>query len=338
VSQPISAQRFFIVGGAGFIGSHFADHLLGPVGAARVTLYDNYSSGRQWHHAPHDADPRFRAVRGEVEDARGLAAAMDGHDVVIHLASNPDIARAAREPTIDFTQGTALTSAVVEAMRTTSAKRILYASGSGVYGDLGTREGTEDMGPLIPVSTYGASKLAGEALIASYAYMFGLSGCGFRFGNVVGPRQTHGVGFDFARRLLASESAGQASGDPITLHILGDGSQSKSYVFVSDIIRAVLTAHDKTTAPFAAYNVATGDYITVAEIAALAVECVGLPAGRVVFAYAGGDRGWKGDVPIVRLDTARIRGLGWRCEQTSREALRLSMLAMIPDMKAGRMS
>jgi UDP-glucose 4-epimerase len=334
VSQPISAQRFFIVGGAGFIGSHFADHLLGPEGAARVTLYDNYSSGRQWHHDRHDADPRFRAVRGEVEDARGLAAAMDGHDVVIHLASNPDIARAAREPTIDFAQGTALTSAVVEAMRTTSAKRILYASGSGVYGDLGTREGTEDMGPLVPVSTYGASKLAGEALIASYAYMFGLSGCSFRFGNVVGPRQTHGVGFDFARRLLAAEAAGEAR---ITLRILGDGSQSKSYVLVSDIVRAVLTAHDQTTAPFASYNVATGDYITVAEIAALAVECVGLPKERVAFAYTGGDRGWKGDVPIVRLDTARIRGLGWRCEHSSHEALRRSMLAMIPDMKAGKM-
>ncbi|HEY6476187.1 MAG TPA: NAD-dependent epimerase/dehydratase family protein [Polyangia bacterium] len=334
MSQAISAQRFFIVGGAGFIGSHFTDHLLGPGGAAGVTLYDNYSSGRPWHHAQHDADSRFRTVRGEVEDPRALAAAMDGHDVVIHLASNPDIARAAREPTIDFTQGTALTSAVVEAMRTTSAKRILYASGSGVYGELGLQEGTEDMGPMIPVSTYGASKLAGEALIASYGYMFGLSGCAFRFGNVVGPRQTHGVGFDFARRLLASEAAGE---NPITLRILGDGSQSKSYVHVSDIVRAVLMAHDKTAEVFRPYNVATGDYITVSEIAELAVECVGLPRERVTFAYSGGDRGWKGDVPIVRLDTARIKSIGWRCEATSREALRRSMLAMIPDLKAGRM-
>ena len=148
---------------------------------------------------------------------------MDGHDVVIHLASNPDIARAATEPDIDFRQGTALTHNVVEAMRTTSAKRILYASGSGVYGDLGTVEASEDHGPLLPVSTYGASKLAGEALISCYAYMFGLSGCAFRFGNVVGPRQTHGVGFDFVRRLLA---------DPRALRILGDGSQSKSYIHV----------------------------------------------------------------------------------------------------------
>ena len=198
-------------------------------------------------------------------------------------------------------------------MRTTSAKRILYASGSGVYGDLGTLEAAEDHGPLVPISTYGASKLAGEALIASYAFMFGLSGCAFRFGNVVGPRQTHGVGFDFARRLLASAAAGE---DPVRLQILGDGSQSKSYVHVHDVVRAVLTANARTTAPFAVYNVATGDYITVREIAALAVECVGLPPDRVTFAYSGGDRGWKGDVPVVRLDTGRIRGLGWRCQLT----------------------
>jgi UDP-glucose 4-epimerase len=334
VAQPNSKQRFFIVGGAGFIGSHFCDHLLEPGGAAGVTLYDNFSSGRPWHYAQHEADHRFRVVRGEVEDGAALAAAMDGHDVVIHLASNPDIARAAREPTIDFTQGTALTSNVIEAMRTTSAKRILYASGSGVYGDIGTREATEDQGPLVPISTYGASKLAGEALIASYTFMFGLSGCAFRFGNVVGPRQTHGVGFDFARRLLASTAAGES---PITLSILGDGSQSKSYVHVTDIVHAVLTAHDQTTTPFATYNVATGDYITVSEIAALAVECVGLPAERVAFAYTGGDRGWKGDVPIVRLDTARIRSLGWRCELSTREALRRSISSMIPDLQAGRM-
>jgi UDP-glucose 4-epimerase len=328
-------QSFIIVGGAGFIGSHFCDRLLGAEGgAARVTLYDNFSSGREWHFAQHASDPRLRVVRGNAEDTAALAAAMQGHDVVIHLASNPDIARAATEPTIDFTQGTALTQSVVEAMRTSSAKRILYASGSGVYGDLGTHEAAEDHGPLVPVSTYGASKLAGEALIASYAAMFGLSGCAFRFGNVVGPRQTHGVGFDFARALLRAIAAGD---EPISLRILGDGSQSKSYIHVADVVRAVLTANAKTTAPFAVYNVATGDYITVREIAELAVECVGLPAGSVRFDYTGGDRGWKGDVPVVRLETKRIQTLGWRCERPSREALRQSITAMIPDLKAGRM-
>ena len=335
VSERPKAQRFFIVGGAGFIGSHFCDRLLGPDGgAAGVTLYDNFSSGREWQFAHQAQDARLRVVRGDVEDTAALAAAMAGHDVVIHLASNPDIARAAREPTIDFTQGTALTQSVVEAMRTTSAKRILYASGSGVYGDLGTREAAEDHGPMVPASTYGASKLAGEALIASYAAMFGLSGCAFRFGNVVGPRQTHGVGFDFARGLLHAVASGA---EPLSLRILGDGSQSKSYIHVHHVVRAVLTAHAKTTAPFAAYNVATGDYITVREIAALAVECVGLAAGSVRFDFTGGDRGWKGDVPIVRLATDRIRSFGWRCERPTREALRQSILAMIPDMKAGRM-
>jgi UDP-glucose 4-epimerase len=333
IKRAATNQRFFIVGGAGFIGSHFTDHLLGA-GAAGVTLYDNFSSGREWHYAHHAGDARLRIARGQVEDTEALVAAMDGHDVVIHLASNPDIARAAREPTIDFTQGTALTASVVEAMRRTSARRILYASGSGVYGDLGTREPTEDHGPMVPVSTYGASKLAGEALISSYSYMFGLSGCVFRFGNVVGPRQTHGVGFDFARRLLDAQARGDA---PIVLKILGDGKQSKSYVHVFDIVRAVMAAHEGAESDFAAFNVATGDYITVTEIAELAVECVGLPAGSVHFEYTGGDRGWKGDVPVVRLGTARIRALGWQNEMTSREALRRSMLAMIPEMKAGRM-
>jgi UDP-glucose 4-epimerase len=334
VSGATAGRRFFIVGGAGFIGSHFCDRLLGAAGAASVTLYDNFSSGRTWHYAQHEGDSRLRVVRGEVEDTAALAAAMDGHDVVIHLASNPDIARAAREPTIDFAQGTALTSSVVEAMRTTSAKRILYASGSGVYGELGTLEASEDHGPLVPISTYGASKLAGEALISSYAFMFGLRGCVFRFGNVVGPRQTHGVGFDFARRLLDAEAAGES---PIHLRILGDGSQSKSYVHIADIVEAVLAAHERSPGPFATYNVATGDYITVREIAALAVECVGLPPERVVFDYTGGDRGWKGDVPVVRLDTRRIQTLGWRCRRSSGEALRASMLAMIPDLRSGRM-
>jgi len=328
VSQPLSRQRFFIVGGAGFIGSHFCDQLLGPAGAAAVTIYDNYSSGRTWHHAAHDQDERFRVVRGAVEDTTALAAAMDGHDVVIHLASNPDIARAAREPTIDFTQGTALTQSVVEAMRVTSAKRILYASGSGVYGELGTVDAQEDHGPLIPVSTYGASKLAGEALIASYAYMFDLRGCGFRFGNVVGPRQTHGVGFDFVRRLIA---------DPTQLAILGDGTQSKSYIHVTDVVAAVLRANQVSEAPYAAFNVATGDYITVTEIAKLAIEVVGIAPGTTALRYGGGNRGWKGDVPVIRLDTAKIRGLGWECRRNAREALRASMAEMLDDARAGRL-
>jgi len=272
-------------------------------------------------------DARLKVVRGEVKDIEALAAAMRGHDIVIHLASNPDIARAATEPDIDFREGTHLTNNVVEAMRRSGPTTILYASGSGIYGDLGEVEANEDYGPLLPISTYGASKLAGEALITSYCHMFDFTGCVYRFGNVVGPRQTHGVGFDFLRQLLKN---------PGKLKILGDGTQSKSYIHVTDVVSAVLMAAERSAGKFAAYNVATGDYITVAEIAELAVECAGLKAGSVEFEYAGGNRGWKGDVPVVRLNTDRIRSLGWQCSGGSRDALRRSMLAMLPDMQAGR--
>src|SRR6516225_9775971 len=229
-------DRFFIAGGAGFIGSHFLDRLLASKRTRRVTIYDNFTSGRAWHFEAHRHDERLTVVRADLHDAATLRSAMAGHDTVIHLASNPDIARAATEPDIDFRQGTELTHLVVETMRQTGTRRILYASGSGVYGEIGAVEAREDHGPLVPVSTYGASKLAGEALIASYAHMFDLRGRAFRFGNVVGRRQTHGVGFDFIRRLLR---------DPTQLGILGDGKQSKSYVHVGDVVNAVLLAGEK---------------------------------------------------------------------------------------------
>ncbi len=323
-----SFNRTFIVGGAGFIGSHFTDHLLREPSVEAVTLYDNFTSGREWHYAHHLGDNRLTVVRGDVKDGEALADAMAGHDLVIHLASNPDIARAMTDPTIDFDEGTYLTHRVVEAMRLTGTPRIMYASGSGVYGELGELEAAEDHGPLVPTSTYGASKLAGEALIASYCAMFDLSGAAFRFGNVVGPRQTHGVGFDFVRRLLT---------EPERLSILGDGTQSKSYIHVDDVVAAVLSVARSPQAPFETFNVATGDYITVTEIAHLAVEVLGLEPAGVRLEYTGGDRGWKGDVPIVRLNTDRIQSRGWQCQMKTRDALRSSMESMLIDAKAGRL-
>ena len=319
-------RRYFIAGGAGFIGSHFTDRLLSDDSVLAVSLYDNFSSGREWHYEHHQNDSRLRVIRGDVKDLDRLTSAMQGHDIVIHLASNPDIARAATEPEIDFREGTLLTNNVVEAMRRAGTRSILYASGSGVYGDLGEREVDEDYGPLIPISTYGASKLAGEALISSYCHMFDFTGLAFRFGNVVGPRQTHGVGLDFLRQLM---------NNPRKLRILGDGTQSKSYIHVRDVVEAVLLASRRSGERFAIYNVAT-DYITVTEIAHLAAECAGLDPSQVKFEYTGGDRGWKGDVPIVRLNTERIRRLGWVCSSGSRQALRDSMMAMLSDLKAGR--
>jgi UDP-glucose 4-epimerase len=320
--------RYLLVGGAGFIGSHFVDRLMKDQAVERVTIYDNHSSGREWHYQPYLDDKRFAVIRGDVKELDFLTAAMRGHDVIVHLASNPDIARAAVEPDIDFREGTLLTNNVVEAMRRSGASTILYASGSGVYGDLGEMEARENHGPLIPISTYGASKTAGEALISSYSHMFDLKGYAFRFGNVVGPRQTHGVGFDFLRQLLK---------DPSRLRILGDGKQSKSYIHVRDVVEAVLLTAERAVGSFAVHNVATGDYITVTEIAYLAIECAGLDPGQVRLEYTGGNRGWKGEIPIVRLNTDRIRELGWTCSAGSQQALRESMIAMLPDLKCGRL-
>ncbi len=314
-----------IVGGAGFIGSHFTDALLDDSATERVTLFDNFSSGQQWHYADHNEDPRLQVVRADAKDLEALTEAMAGHDLVIHLASNPDIAAAMTDPTIDFDEGTLLTHHVVEAMRRTSTPKIAYASGSGVYGDLGEDEADEDHGPLVPVSTYGSSKLAGEGLISAYAYMFELRGIVTRFGNVVGRRQTHGVGFDFVRRLRQ---------DPSRLEVMGDGTQSKSYILVTDVVAAVLAAVDAAEEPFRAYNVATGDYITVREIVDLAQEVVGVDPAATEVAYGPQARGWKGDVPIVRLSTKRIRALGWEPSAGSREALRHSMQAMLADLEA----
>lgn len=317
------ASRTIIVGGAGFLGSHFTDRLLADPGCGALTLYDNFSSGREWHYRHHENDSRLDVTRADVKDRERLVAAMDGHDLVVHLASNPDIARAASEPGIDFHEGTVLTHHVLEAMRVTGCKRILYASGSGVYGDLGERQAGEDHGPLRPISTYGASKLAGEAMISAYCHMFGLGARVCRLGNVVGPRQTHGVGLDFVRNLLADSSR---------LTIRGDGRQSKSYIHVDDVVSAFLLANEKGGGDCQVFNVASGDAITVTEIADMAVECLSLEG--VEYRFTGGRRGWKGDVPVVRLDCGRIRDLGWVCRHSSREAMGLSLTAILDELRA----
>lgn len=321
-------EQVFIVGGAGFIGSHFTDRLLSDPQVRRVSVYDNFSSGREWHLERHLGDPRLNLIRADLNDNKVLRSSLKGHELVIHLASNPDIARAAEEPSVDFDQGTYLTHLVLEAMRMDSeARRILYASGSGVYGDLGEAEVHEDHGPLRPISTYGASKLAGEALISAYCHLFGFSGRVLRFGNVVGPRQTHGVGLDFVRKLV---------GDPTRLRILGDGNQSKSYIHVSDVVEAALLAGKTSENGYEAYNVATEDYVSVRQIADLAIECLGIDPTSVRLEFTGGNRGWEGDIPVVRMNTGRVRSLGWANSMSSTEALRTSLSSIRDEVRAGR--
>ena len=317
--EPTYMRTIFVSGGAGFIGSHLTKRLLSRPDVQKVVIYDNFSSGTRRHLVESSGDKRLTVVEGDIKNLDGLKEAMVGVDTVFHLAANPDIAKAVTQPDIDFWEGTYLAQNVIEAMRVNDVKRLLYMSGSGVYGENAAVAFPESYGPCMPISTYGASKLACEALICAYCHMFDLTARAFRFANVVGPRQTHGVGYDFVRRL---------KNDPTRLRILGDGSQSKSYIHVEDILDAVFIANERCAARYDVFNVATGDYITVKQIADLAMKVCGLSPGSVNYEFTGGDRGWKGDVPIVRFDCAKIQSLGWKCHRTSSEAVRDAMIAM----------
>jgi UDP-glucose 4-epimerase len=309
--------RIFIAGGAGFIGSHMAAHQIAH-SDAEIVIYDNFLSGKMWHLEPHLDNARLKIVTGDLKDLAALTEALKGCDLVYHYASNPDIAKAMTDPPIDFWEGTYLTQNLLEGMRANGVKEIVYASGSGVYGDCGTLEVTEDHTPMLPISTYGASKLACEVLIHSYVHMFDMKAHVFRFANVVGGRQTHGVAYDFIRRLRQ---------DPTTLHILGDGSQSKSYIHVDDIVAGLEYFRARDTARYSYYHLATPDYLTVREIADLIAEEMGIK--DIHYTFAGGDRGWKGDVPVVRFDLGKVHGLGWKARRNTREAMRASIRAML---------
>jgi UDP-glucose 4-epimerase len=317
-------QPIFVAGGAGFIGSNLVLRLL--IDGERVVIYDNFSSGRLWHLGKSVEDKSLTIVQGDLKDLASLQSAMEEArpETVYHFASNPDIARGMTDPLIDFWEGTLLTQNVAEAARRVgTVKRIMYASGSGVYGDMGETPVVEGM-CLSPSSSYGASKLAGEALLSASCAMYGLQARCFRFANVVGGSQTHGVTFDFIKKLTAN---------PTELEILGDGRQSKSYIHVTDIIAAMRRLEPTADPDFDCFNVATTDYATVNEIADMAVQEMSLQG--VTYRYSGGSKGWKGDVPVVRFNSEKIRSTGWANRYTTKEALRLSLRSTIAAVKAG---
>jgi UDP-glucose 4-epimerase len=305
-------MHLLITGGAGFIGSHLADDLVAAGHA--VTAVDNLSLGREDNIAHLRRNPRFRFQRLELLDEAELSRlfAAERFDTVFHLAANSDIARSHQDPDVDRDNTFATTYAVLKALKEHGVKQLVFASTSAIYGEL---RGflREDSGPLLPVSHYGAGKLASEAFIASFAANYGFRTWIIRFPNVVGGRATHGVIHDFIANLRRH---------PGELEVLGDGLQNKPYLHVRDLIAAILLVWQRTADRVNVVNVGVESRTQVQRIAELVVEEMGVPA---TIRYTGGTRGWVGDVPEFHYSLERIHSLGWRARMDSDGAVRLAI-------------
>lgn len=300
-------MNYFVTGAAGFIGSNLCDRLL-QLGH-RVTGFDNLSTGQERFlevSAPH---PGFTLVRGDLyEDRDALTAAMAGADFVFHLAANADVRFGTSHPRRDLEQNTIVTWNVLEAMRANQIKSIGFSSTGSVYGEPQVHPTPEDAPFPIQTSLYGASKLAAEGLLQAYAEGFGCQAYIFRFVSILGERYSHGHVFDFYRQLIDH---------PDHLHILGNGKQRKSYLYVQDCVDAILTAIAQP-AKVAIYNLGTDEYCEVTNSANWICQRLGLEPRLT---YAGGERGWIGDSPFIFLDGSRIRSLGWAPKLTIRAAV-----------------
>lgn len=313
-------RKSFVTGGAGFIGSHLVRKLL-TLGHF-VTVFDNFSNGHRWHFESDIKNHNLNIIESDIAQFNQLTLALKGHDQVFHLASNADISKAISDPNIDFTNGTVLTRNVLEAMRINEIKKIFFTSGSGVYGQVPQILIPENYPNSLPISTYGAQKLASESLISAYSHMFGFTSTVFRFANVVGPRQTHGVIYDFVKKLFRNNQS---------LEIYGDGSQSKPYIYVDDVISAFLLAEKEFHNGYQFFNVSSNDAMTVKQIADLTCQLMNLK--NVKYLFTGGAKGWLGDVPYYRLDTSKIRSFGWKNQYNSYEAVTKAIQSIIFDVK-----
>jgi UDP-glucose 4-epimerase len=300
-------MHYFVTGAAGFVGSNLCDALLAR--GDHVVGYDNFSTGIDEFIADAQKSPRFRMVRGDLLDLPSMTEAMQGADVVLHLAANADVRFGLEHPRRDLEQNTIATFNVLEAMRTNSVKTIAFSSTGSVYGEAKTIPTAEDAPFPIQTSLYAASKLAGEGMIAAYAEGFGVQAVIFRFVSILGERYTHGHVFDFYSRL---------KDDPTKLRVLGDGKQRKSYLHVGDCVGAIFTALEKSKDKVSIYNLGTDEYCCVTDSISWICEKMGL---QPRLEFTGGERGWVGDNPFIFLDTQRIRAQGWRPALTIRQGV-----------------
>ena len=297
-----------VTGGAGFIGSHLVDRLV--ANGNQVTVFDNLSSGRLQFIQHHNGNDSFRFIEADLLDPDKVQSAIRGHGVVFHLAANPEARRGIENTELDLKQETIATYNVLEAMRVNAVKKIVFASSGTIYGETPVIPLPEDYGPVLPISLYGAGKLASEGLISAFCHTFDMQAWIYRFANIVGKRITHGVIPDFIQKLRET---------PSELKMLGDGNQCKPYLYIDDCIEGILFGFGNSYDKLNIFNIGCASATDVNTIARMLVEEMKLSGVR--FRYTGGDRGWPGDVPQVRFNVERMNKLGWKAKHTSDEAI-----------------
>jgi len=305
-----------VTGGAGFIGSHLTEELLKE--GHRVTVLDNFSNGKTENLQRVRDNPQLKIIKEDLKKPKKLGRLIDASDTIFHLAANPEVKLGETDPRTHFEENILATFNLLEAVRKSEKpKTLIFASTSTVYGEAEKVPTPEDYGPLLPISTYGASKLACEALIASYAHTFNHRALILRFANIIGPRSSHGVIVDFIKKIRAN---------PHELTILGDGKQEKSYLYVTDCVEATMhltETFSKTERAVEVFNVGSDDKVTVTQIAKTVATIMKTP--HVKFKFTGGvdgGRGWKGDVKTMQLSIDKLVKTGWKLTYTSRQAVK----------------
>jgi len=309
-----------VTGGAGFIGSHLIDALLEK--GHDVKCIDNFSSGKR-EFIEQSMDKGLELIEGDLLNRDDIKKALNGCDTVFHLAANPDVRLGVENTKVHLEQNIIATYNLLEEMREKGIKKIAFTSSSTVYGEAEQIPTPESYGPLIPISLYGASKLAAEGLISAYCHTFDMQSVIYRFANVVGPRSTHGVTYDFINKLRKN---------PDVLEILGDGSQKKSYLYISDCIDAMLFGMEKSKSKVEIFNMGSEDWVDVKKIADIVSREMGLSPEYKFTGGVDGGRGWKGDVKIMRLSIDKLKDMGWKPEYGSEESIRMTARWLISSL------